>query len=183
MILNSESKVIYHSNPGRDKPVPAGGYVLQLGSNGASFYRAAVNGATVKISNTYRGAGKGFISASGNGGHVLANSFNSQACDSQHEQIRPRSAVGWNNATGDVWILTASSGQDLQDFGFRMGGSTVHQSIDWLKQLGATDAVTVDGGGSTTFLQRLSAGYRRIDVPDSAWIREVPVGIALAPKD
>lgn len=183
VIVSADNKVIYHSKPGRSKAVPAGGYVIQLGSDGAAFYRAAVNGATVKITNTYKGAGKGFISASGNGGRVLANSFNSQACDSHHEQVRPRSAMGWNNATGDVWILTASSGQDLNDFGFRMGGATVHQSIDWLKQLGATDAVTVDGGGSTTFLQKLARGYGRVDVPDSAWIREVPVGIALAPKD
>ncbi len=183
VILDSNSKVIYHSSPGRDKPVPAGGYVLQLGADGAAFYRAAINGAAVKVSNTYRGAANGFISASGNGGHVLANSYNSQPCDSQHEQIRPRTAMGWNNSTGEVWILTASSGQDLNDFGFRMGGATVHQSIDWLKQLGATDAVTVDGGGSTTFLQKLGFGYSRADIPDSAWIREVPVGIALAPKD
>ena len=123
------------------------------------------------------------MSASGNGGHVLSNSFNSQDCESHHEQVRPRSAMGWNNATGEVWILTASSGQDLSDFGFRMGGATVHQSIEWLKQLGATDAVKVDGGGSTTFLKKLASGYSRVDIPDSAWIREVPVGIALAPKD
>jgi hypothetical protein len=183
VILDSNFKVIYHSSPGRDKPVPAGGYVIQLGADGAAFYRAALNGTIVTVKNTYKGAGEGFISASGNGGHVLSNSINSQSCDSNHEQIRPRSAMGWNNATGDVWILTASSGQDLNDFGFRMGGATVHQSIDWLKQLGATDAVTVDGGGSTTFLQKIATGYTRVDIPDSAWIREVPVGIALAPKD
>lgn len=184
VILDANSKVIYRSSPGRDRPVPAGGYAIQLGDNGANFYRAAVYGATVTVANTYRGAGiGGFISASGNGGHVLANSFNSQDCESHHEQVRPRSAIGWNNATGDVWLLTASSGQDLNDFGFRMGGSTVHQSIEWLKQLGATDAVKVDGGGSTTFLQKLGSGYSRVDIPDSAWIREIPVGIALAPKD
>lgn len=183
VILDSNGKVTYRSSPGRDKPVPAGGYVIQLGSDGAAFYRAATTGSTVNVSNTFRGSANGFISASGNGGRVLANSYNSQPCDSHHEQVRPRSAMGWNNATGEVWILSASSGQDLNDFGFRMGGATVHQSIDWLKQLGATDAVTVDGGGSTTFLQKLASRYTRVDIPDSAWIREVPVGIALAPKD
>jgi hypothetical protein len=184
VVLDSSSRVVNRYNPGRDNKVPTGGYVIQLGPDGYAFYRAAVTGTAVTVANTYRGAGRsGFVSASGNGGHVLSNSYNSQDCESHHEQVRPRSAMGWNNATGEVWILTASSGQDLSDFGFRMGGATVHQSIEWLKQLGATDAVKVDGGGSTTFLQKLASGYSRVDIPDSAWIREVPVGIALAPKD
>jgi hypothetical protein len=70
----------------------------------------------------------------------------------------------------------------LNDWGFRQGGSTIHQLGEVLKSLGATDAVTVDGGGSTTFLAKLLGRYKRLDVPDEAWIREIPIGAALVPK-
>jgi exopolysaccharide biosynthesis protein len=49
--------------------------------------------------------------------------------------------------------------------------------------LGATDAVTLDGGGSTTMLIRDGTGLRRQDVPASAWLRDIIVGMALTAKD
>jgi exopolysaccharide biosynthesis protein len=64
-----------------------------------------------------------------------------------------------------------------------MGGSTVHQVFDWLKMLGATDAVTMDGGGSTTMYIQNGGALKRQDVPDSAWLRDVVVGMALVAKD
>jgi hypothetical protein len=70
----------------------------------------------------------------------------------------------------------------MDDWGFRQGGSTIHQLGDVLKGLGATDAVTVDGGGSATFLAKLLGRYKRLDVPDEAWIREIPIGAGLVPK-
>ena len=109
--------------------------------------------------------------------------INLQDCSAAHEQIRPRTAIGWNNATGDAWLVTTSSGQDLNDFGFRMGGSTVHQVFDWLKMLGATDAVAVDGGGSTTMFIQDGSGLKRQDIPDSAWLRDIIVGMAFVAKD
>ena len=44
------------------------------------------------------------------------------------------------------------------------------------------DAVTVDGGGSTTFFAKILSRYKRLDVPDEAWIREIPIGVGLVPK-
>ncbi|MFM5904200.1 MAG: hypothetical protein ACKOOD_03870 [Microbacteriaceae bacterium] len=52
-----------------------------------------------------------------------------------------------------------------------------------MQSLGATDGVLVDGGGSTTFLARLQGSYQRQDIPDAAWIRNIPIGVALVPRD
>ena len=122
------------------------------------------------------------IEASGRGGDLLSRGKTIQVCYPRTEEVRPRTAVGWNNETGDVWIATTSSGNFLADFGFRVGGSTIRQMTDWLRELGATDAVTVDGGGSTTFMARLNGVIHRIDLPDQAWIREIPVGVALTTR-
>jgi len=182
--VNSGGLVQARYKPGRDVPVPTNGYVLQLNNDGLGFYNASPAGTKVAISNTFVASHNfKFINASGAGAQVLVSGDNQQDCLAAHEQIRPRTAIGWNNATGDVWLMTTSSGQDLNDFGFRMGGSTIHQVFDWLKMLGATDAVTLDGGGSTTLLTQDGTGLKRQDIPDSAWMRDVVVGLALVAKD
>jgi len=182
--LNSQGLVSARYRPGRSVMVPAGGSVLQLGSDGLDLYNASPFGTHVVVKNTFAASHNyKFIHASGSGYQVLASGVNSQDCEAFHEQIRPRTAVGWNNTTGEVWLITTSSGQDLTDFGFRMGGSTVHQVFDWLKMLGATDAVTMDGGGSTTMYIQNGGALKRQDVPDSAWLRDVVVGMALVAKD
>ncbi len=67
--------------------------------------------------------------------------------------------------------------------GYRTGGSTVHQLGDWLKQLGATYAVSFDGGGSTFMLRYASDGAKRVDMPNqpgySPWVRNVPIILEL----
>ena len=182
--LNSLGVVQARYKPGRDVAVPAGGQVLQLNNDGLSFYNAATAGTKVNVSNTFAASHEyKFIEASGAGSQFLQGSINLQDCSAAHEQIRPRTAIGWNNATGDAWLVTTSSGQDLNDFGFRMGGSTVHQVFDWLKMLGATDAVAVDGGGSTTMFIQDGSGLKRQDIPDSAWLRDIIVGMAFVAKD
>ncbi len=182
--LNSLGVVQARYKPGRDVMVPAGGQVLQLDNDSLAFYNSAAAGTKVSVSNTFAAShGYKFLEASGSGSQVLQNGTNIQDCSAAHEQIRPRTAIGWNDATGDTWLITTSSGQDLNDFGFRMGGSTIHQVFDWLKMLGATDAVTVDGGGSTTMFIQDGSGLKRQDIPDSAWLRDIIVGMAFVAKD
>lgn len=182
--VNSQGLVSARYKPGRSVMVPNGGAVLQLGPDGLDFYNSASYGTHVSIKNTFAASHNDqFIHASGSGYQQLIAGVNVQDCEPAHEQIRPRSAIGWNNATGDVWLITTSSGQDLTDFGFRMGGSTIHQVFDWLKMFGATDAVTLDGGGSTTMLIHDGTGLKRQDVPASAWLRDIIVGMALTAKD
>jgi hypothetical protein len=183
LVVNAAGKLQSKYWGGSPMAVPVGSKVIQLGNDGLALYKAAVVGADVSIENSYATrSGLKLLEASGRGGDLLSKGMTIQVCYPRTEEVRPRTAIGWNNKTGEVWIATASSGNFLGDPGFRMGGSTIRHMTDWLRQLGATDAVTVDGGGSTTFMARLDGAIHRIDLPDQAWIREVPVGVALSPK-
>jgi hypothetical protein len=183
IVLDSKNKITKKYWGGSSVVVPPGGSVLQLGSDGEAFYRDATTWSTLTVENEFKSvSGKKLTSASGRGNKILDLGVNIEVCDDRSEQIRPRTSIAWNNATGKIWLATASSGVNLNDWGFRQGGSTIHQLGDVLKSLGATDAVTVDGGGSTTFLAKLLGRYKRLDVPDEAWIREIPIGVGLVPK-
>jgi hypothetical protein len=183
IVLDSKNKVTKKYWGGSSVIVPSGGSVLQLGNDGEAFYRDAVTWSTLVIENDFRSvSGKKITSASGRGNKILDQGVNIEVCDDRSEQIRPRTSIAWNNSTGKIWLATTSSGVNLNDWGFRQGGSTIHQLGDVLKSLGATDAVTVDGGGSATFLAKLLGRYKRLDVPDEAWIREIPIGAGLVPK-
>lgn len=95
---------------------------------------------------------------------------------------RPRTAVGWDQQ-GHVWIMTSQGGdRETVIGGARMGGTTNFQMAQWLHQLGATDGVTFDGGGSTDLEVRTQAGIHRADLPDSAFARQVPNGMILVPR-
>lgn len=95
---------------------------------------------------------------------------------------RPRTAVGWDQQ-GHVWIMTSQGGErETVIVGARMGGTTNFQMAQWLHQLGATDGVTFDGGGSTDLEVRTDSGLHRADLPDDAYARPVPNGLILAPR-
>ncbi|MGE4113321.1 MAG: phosphodiester glycosidase family protein [Candidatus Nanopelagicales bacterium] len=95
---------------------------------------------------------------------------------------RPRTAIGWDDR-GRTWIITAQEGDRIDVIGgARMGGTTNFQMAQWLHQLGATEGVTLDGGGSTDLEVRTSAGLHRADLPDNAFARLVPNGLIMVPK-
>jgi hypothetical protein len=57
----------------------------------------------------------------------------------------------------------------------------------WLKQLGATEAVSFDGGGSTWMMRNSPDGPRRVDMADpgnsnNPWIRSVPVSLGIVDR-
>lgn len=126
------------------------------------------------------------ISASGRGANLLTNGINVANCTGSATSFRPRVAIGWN-ASGHFWVATTTMGMDHNDGGYRVGGSTLRQMSDWLTQLGSTEAVAFDGGGSVTQLMSLGGEVKRFDIPTDpndgheAWVRDIPVGIAFAP--
>jgi hypothetical protein len=71
-------------------------------------------------------------------------------------------------------------GQSFNDGYYRQGGATIHQTAEWLRKLGATSAVTFDGGGSTSQFIYSGGSASRLDLPENEWIRDVPVGVAFA---
>jgi len=121
--------------------------------------------------------------ASGRGLNIMKDSLINYACATHPPGYRPRSAIGWNK-DGQIWLMTSSLGLSIEDFGTRRGGSTVDQMAEFLKQLGATDAVSLDGGGSTEFdMASAQPGhFQRMDVPDDAWRRELAVGWGLSSR-
>jgi len=102
--------------------------------------------------------------------------MNGGDCDSRSEQVRPRTAVGWTSG-GDTLVVTVS-GRAVVD-GTLWGGATHHQMPYYLKQLGAVEAVSLDGGGSTTMLVRssLAGSPYRVDRPTS-YQRAVPTALS-----
>jgi hypothetical protein len=184
LVLDGDSNLTAKFWGGSPEMVPAGGKVIQLGDDGLDVYKAANIGEHVTVRNDYKNrSGLRLLHASGRGGDLLKSGSTVQVCFPNLEVVRPRTAIGWNNSTGQVWLITSSSGLNLNDFFFRQGGSTVHQITTWLRELGASDAVTVDGGGSTTFIAKVNGEYHRQDIPDEAWIREIPIGAAFVPKN
>jgi hypothetical protein len=80
--------------------------------------------------------------------------------------------------------MTSSRGYDGYDFGYRQGGSTSSQMALWLMQLGATDAVLLDGGGSTTMqINQPDSGWERFDLPDQAWWRDLANAFSIDRKN
>jgi len=161
-------------------------FVLQVGSRSAAIVRKLKVGAKLEIKNSYKiKKDLPLYSAFGNRENLMINGVITAHCSPSHEDVRPRNAMGWNE-NGDVWFATTTMGvrNSADVFNrFRLGGSTVHQLTKWLKEMGATQAIMLDGGGSTTMLvQTPNADYKRVDLPPSEWTRAVPQGITMVAR-
>lgn len=161
--------------------------VFQVFGAQANLVSRLAVGQKVRYVGTFTAASKfTVVSASGRGSLLLSSGKNIAVCTGSATSFRPRTAIGWNSS-GHFWVVTATMGMDYNDGGYRVGGATLRQITDWLNQLGATEAVGFDGGGSVTQYMSLSGQAKRIDIPSDprdgheAWVRDVPIGIAFAP--
>jgi len=152
--------------------VDSGGFIVQANGESATTALRFKAGDVVTVSMGYRSAtGANFINAAGRGPRLVQNGKFVWICALHSKDFRPRSAIGWNQ-DGQVWLMASSRGADAADMGMRQGGSTADQMARWLMSLGATDAVLLDGGGSTTMeIKEPDANWKRFDLPDSAWYR------------
>lgn len=161
--------------------------IFQVFGTQANLVSKLSVGQKVTFVNSFTSAKKRKITAaSGRGPRLLLKGKNIATCAGSSMSFRPRTAIGWN-AAGHFWVVTATMGKDNNDGGYRVGGSTLRQMSDWLDQLGATEAVRFDGGGSVTQYMSVNGVAQRIDIPKDpkdghdAWVRDIPVGIAFAP--
>jgi Phosphodiester glycosidase len=69
---------------------------------------------------------------------------------------QPHTLVGWNQA-GDVYLVAADGRQQASE------GMTMAEAADFLLGLGVTEAVSLDGGGGTTFVAGGSVWNRPSD--------------------
>jgi hypothetical protein len=163
--------------------VDTGGYVVQARSSvAASVANKFKVGDVVNVSRAYSAAAKSeFITAAGRGPRIVQGGKMIWICAQHNKDHRPRTAIGWNQ-DGQIWFVTSSRGLLAFDFGYRQGGSTSSQMAQWLLQLGATDAILLDGGSSTALYidnpEQLS-GLTRVDVPDASWTRDLANGFSI----
>ena len=185
VVINSSSTVSRVEQNGYAPSVPNGYRVLQFFGSTYSQVSKFSLGMKLSVSPSFSSSsGKKYSTVFGVGKSIITNGVNTASCVGNVDTIRPRTALGWDDF-GNVYVATTTMGRDWLDGGqggYRLGGSTVHQIADWLKLLGATQAVALDGGGSTTMLALLSGGYQRVDLPDGVWIRQIPVGLALTSR-
>ena len=167
--------------------VDNGGFVVQANSEKAvKGLKKFKDGDIVTISTSYKAEARSqFFTAAGRGPRIVQGGKMIWICAQHSREHRPRSAIGWNQ-DGQVWFMTSSRGLLADDFGYRQGGSTSSQMAQWLLQLGATDAVLLDGGSSTAmYIDKPEEGPRlsRFDLPDNSWVRYLANGFSLQRRD
>lgn len=91
---------------------------------------------------------------------------------STQSEPEPRTCVGVNGDGTRVWLMVidgrgSSSGATYKTLGLMM------------KALGARDAINLDGGGSSTFVQKSGASFAVLNVPSDGTERAVANGLAI----
>lgn len=153
---------------------------FQVAADQAALIKLVSLGQTLEIVESFAASSKNKLTeATGRGAFIVKDGANVKDCSTQSEEIRPRTSIGWN-AQGDYFVMTTTMGLSFNDGMYRQGGATIHQVAEWLRQLGATSAVTFDGGGSTAQFATVAGRVARQDLPETEWIRDIPVGVAFA---
>jgi hypothetical protein len=144
----------------------------------AKALRAVPRGSAIRVRFAPRAAdGSTPAQAVGSGGVMLRRGRVLASCSGASAESRPRTLVAWNAARTRVWLLTVDGrGKGVPVSRF---GAPYRQVAELARTLGASDAVMLDGGGSTTMALWGSGGVRRVDAP--AWTpqRPVPNGLVL----
>ena len=89
-------------------------------------------------------------------------------------ELHPRTAVGVDTDTGRVLLLVVDGRQD------HSRGYTLLELARLMKQLGAEEALNLDGGGSSTMVTLRPSGRTRVaNSPSDGYERTVPNGLQL----
>jgi hypothetical protein len=142
----------------QDGPIPPDGAVLSGDGAGAEALRSlwarvrsgqASRFAFLRLE-IPRGTGPDVLESVG-GSPILVKDgkrWFSDPGDSFTNGRHPRTMVGWTPG-GDTWLVTVDGRQPEVSVGM-----TLFEATDFLLGLGATEGMNLDGGGSTTFVQR-----------------------------
>lgn len=98
------------------------------------------------------------------------------AQDPKVVQRHPRTLVGYRPG-GDTILMTVD--------GRRPGhsdGVTLYEAQDLLLEVGATDGINLDGGGSSTFVAPCRGGPCVVNRPSDGTERPITVGLAVVPR-
>ena len=158
-------------------PIPAGSTVLLGREAGADALAALRPGDAVDLSWRPRASDGGDLRAAVGGGNVLVRDGVVQSIADQ--SLAPRTSVGFS-ADGRRMIMLTVDGRQVDS-----RGVTQTEMGRMMVELGAANALNLDGGGSSTLLAR-EPGAAAVQVensPSDGSERPVPNGLAVyAPK-
>ena len=176
-VVVQDGRVLRVAGPSARVSVPPGGAVLA--SKSATPFQGLATGARVRLSvGVVARDGLGVVTASGHGSSLLRDGKIKPLCSDYENTLRPRTVLAWDDK-GGVWLLTSGPMRPDPESGDRMGGTTKTQLAQVAQTLGATEAVTLDGGGSTSMFVHRGKAVTRLDLPENRLLRLVPVAWTL----
>ncbi|MGA4988353.1 phosphodiester glycosidase family protein [Nonomuraea bangladeshensis] len=160
-------------NAAGDGPIPAGTTVLLGRDAGAAAVAALKAGDRVDVAYRPKPDDGGAVQAAVGGNWVLVKDGVVQ--NSTDQAAHPRTAVGFS-ADGRTMHLLTVDGRQADS-----RGVTLNELAAMMADLGAANALNLDGGGSSTMLAREpgSAAVQVENSPSDGGERHVPNGLAL----
>ncbi len=150
--------------------IKEGKLVLSASGQAANELLDLQKGDTIRIKTAVASGWEDVQDAVG-GKHILAKAGSKTALptDSFTTARAPRTAVGIK-ADGDIFFLVADGRQPAY-----AEGLTVFELQDLMLELGAVDALNLDGGGSSTFAARTNGegGLHTVNIPSDGQERKV----------
>ncbi|WP_460458974.1 phosphodiester glycosidase family protein [Angustibacter peucedani] len=116
------------------------------------------------------------LSSTGVGSEVLRDGV--VRCEPQFLEERSRIAIGWNARRSRIFVVTTSFGLGPAR---STKGMAPYAVASAMRQLGATTAVLLDGGGSVTMIRGQRSRFN-VAVPVAASLRKVPVALAISSR-
>jgi hypothetical protein len=166
----------------RHATVPNGGYLLQAhGQAAADWLSGLAAGGKVSISSTVKTTAKSpFVQAYGVGVQLVSQPGVAKtgfSCDSSNTTQPARTAIGWTNGGRSLVIAIVADRPHTS-----LHGLDEDQMSKLMVQLGASQAYTFDGSGSTELLAKLSgtASLAMQNYPADGQERPMPVGLGIS---
>ena len=152
---------------GVDRKIP-GTVLVGRGQGAVQLRRQLPVGTSVKV--RYRLDGRPQMAISGN--NYLVHEGIIRAVDDR--TLHPRTAVGVDDDTGEVLLLVVDGRSS------RSRGSTMVELANLMVDLGADEAINLDGGGSSTMVARNRQGKRAVlNRPSDGFERRVANAISV----
>ncbi|MCE7010655.1 phosphodiester glycosidase family protein [Kibdelosporangium philippinense] len=172
VIVQDDTVTQVRAAPGAD-PLPANGYALVGRELGADTLTALKPGDKVKVQYSSRTSDGSTPKALVGGNQLLIRNGQIVAPD---DPLHPRTAVGFSADGKKMFLLTVDGRQAPYLLGLNLKDLAAI-----LKEMGAYNALNLDGGGSSTMLAR-EPGTAELDVenkPSDGGERPIPNGLAL----
>lgn len=149
---------------------PGGAVLVGRGEGGEWLKEQAGTGVQFQVKHSLSPAG--LHSAIGGNPRLLRNGRNMHVPGGD---IHPRTAIGFNEARSKIWLAVVDGRSPASR------GASMHELAELMKELGATEAVNLDGGGSSTIVARTPGADAPVlqNVPSDGGERRVPNGFGL----